>query len=36
MLTTMANELVVADRSTALLGICGAGGVSAAAVIERV
>ena len=36
MLTTMANELVLEDRSTALLGICGAGGVSAAAVLERV
>ena len=36
MLTTMANELLLTDKSTALLGICGAGGVSAGAVIERV
>ena len=36
MVTTMANELVAADKSIALLGICGAGGVSAGAVLERV
>ncbi len=36
MLSTMANELVLTGQSTALLGICGAGGVSAGAVLERV
>jgi len=36
MVTTMANELVAADKTHALLGICGAGGVSAGAVLERV
>jgi acetyl-CoA acyltransferase len=36
MLSTMANELVLADKNTAILGICGAGGVSAGAVLERV
>ena len=36
MVTTMANELVAADKQTALLGICAAGGIGAAAVLERV
>jgi acetyl-CoA acyltransferase len=36
MVTTMANELVRADKRTALLGICAAGGLGAAAVLERV
>ncbi|MCA9538884.1 MAG: acetyl-CoA C-acyltransferase [Myxococcales bacterium] len=36
MVTTMANELHAADRETALLGICAAGGLGAAAVLERV
>ncbi len=36
MVTTMANELKVSGKSTALLGICGAGGVSAGAVLEAV
>jgi acetyl-CoA acyltransferase len=36
MVTTMANELVASDRETALLGICAAGGLGAAAVLERV
>ena len=35
MVTTMTNELVRADRETALLGICAAGGLGAAAVLER-
>ena len=34
--TTMANELVLSDKQTALLGICAAGGIGAAAVLERV
>ncbi len=36
MVTTMANELKLTGKSTALLGICGAGGVSAAAILEAV
>ncbi|MCA9655284.1 MAG: acetyl-CoA C-acyltransferase [Myxococcales bacterium] len=36
MVTTMANELVDADKETALLGICAAGGLGAGAVMERV
>lgn len=36
MVTTMANELVEADKETALLGICAAGGLGAGAVMERV
>jgi len=36
MVTTMAHELVLADKQTALLGICAAGGLGAAAVLERV
>ena len=36
MVATMANELVERDAQTALLGICAAGGLGAAAVLERV
>jgi acetyl-CoA acyltransferase len=36
MVTTMANELARTNASTALLGICAAGGLGAAAVLERV
>jgi acetyl-CoA acyltransferase len=36
MVTTMANELHRTQKSTALLGICAAGGLGAAAVLERV
>ncbi|MDB4928544.1 MAG: acetyl-CoA acetyltransferase [Myxococcaceae bacterium] len=36
MVTTMANELARSGRKTALLGICAAGGLGAAAVLERV
>jgi acetyl-CoA acyltransferase len=36
MVTTMANELAITGKSTALLGICAAGGLGAAAVLERV
>lgn len=36
MVTTMANELARTDNKTALLGICAAGGLGAAAVLERV
>jgi acetyl-CoA acyltransferase len=36
MVMTMANELATTDRSTALLGICAAGGLGAAAVLTRV
>ena len=36
MVTTMANELRATGKSTALLGICAAGGLGAAAVLERV
>jgi acetyl-CoA acyltransferase len=35
MVSTMANELHVSGKRTALLGICGAGGLSAAALLER-
>jgi acetyl-CoA acyltransferase len=36
MALTMANELALSGKSTALLGICAAGGLGAAAVLERV
>ncbi|MCB9544736.1 MAG: acetyl-CoA C-acyltransferase [Myxococcales bacterium] len=36
MVLTMANELALTGKSTALLGICAAGGLGAAAVLERV
>jgi acetyl-CoA acyltransferase len=36
MATTMAYELQRSNKSTALLGICAAGGLGAAAVLERV
>ncbi|MEE2758179.1 MAG: acetyl-CoA C-acyltransferase [Myxococcota bacterium] len=36
MVTTMANELEAGQHETALLGICAAGGLGAAAVLERV
>jgi acetyl-CoA acyltransferase len=36
MVTTMANELAKTGKETALLGICAAGGLGAAAVLERV
>ncbi len=36
MANTMANELVRADKETALLGVCAAGGLAAGAVLERV
>jgi acetyl-CoA acyltransferase len=36
MVTTMANELARTGKETALLGICAAGGLGAAAVLERV
>ena len=36
MVTTMANELARSGKRTALLGICAAGGLGAAAVLERV
>jgi acetyl-CoA acyltransferase len=36
MVTTMANELHSQDKTHALLGICAAGGLGAAAVLERV
>jgi acetyl-CoA acyltransferase len=36
MVTTMANELHRSGKRTALLGICAAGGLGAAAVLERV
>lgn len=36
MVTTMANELHRTGKRTALLGICAAGGLGAAAVLERV
>ena len=36
MITTMVNELIATGKATALMGICGAGGVSAGAVLERV
>ena len=36
MVTTMANELARSGKQTALLGLCAAGGLGAAAVMERV
>jgi acetyl-CoA acyltransferase len=36
MVTTMANELHRTGKKTALLGICAAGGLGAAAVLERI
>ena len=36
MATTMANELHLADKETAVLGICAAGGLGVGAVMERV
>jgi acetyl-CoA acyltransferase len=36
MVTTMANELALTGKSTALLGLCAAGGLGAAAVLERI
>jgi len=36
MVITMSNELKLSGKSTALLGICGAGALSAAAVLEAV
>jgi acetyl-CoA acyltransferase len=36
MVTTMANELVATGKESALLGICAAGGLGAAAVLEAV
>jgi acetyl-CoA acyltransferase len=36
MVTTMANELARTGKKTALLGICAAGGLGAAAVMQRV
>ena len=36
MVTTMSRELALSDKNTALLGICAAGGLGAAAVLERV
>lgn len=36
MVTTVANELATSGRETALLGICAAGGLGAAAVLEAV
>lgn len=36
MVTTMANELHQTGKQTAVLGICAAGGIGAAAVLERV
>ncbi|MCB9613971.1 MAG: acetyl-CoA C-acyltransferase [Sandaracinus sp.] len=36
MVTTMANELVTRDLETAILGLCAAGGLGAAAILERV
>ena len=36
MVTTMANELALSGKATALLGICAAGGLGAGAVLERV
>lgn len=35
MVTTMANELHLTGKNTAVLGICAAGGIGAAAVLER-
>jgi acetyl-CoA acyltransferase len=36
MVTTMANELLRSGKRHALIGICAAGGLGAAAVLERV
>jgi acetyl-CoA acyltransferase len=36
MVTTMANELKLTGKSTALIGICGQGGVSAGAILESI
>ena len=36
MVNTMANELHRTGKDTALLGICAAGGLGAAAVLERI
>ncbi|RMI35122.1 acetyl-CoA C-acyltransferase [Nocardia stercoris] len=36
MVATMANELAITGKSTALLGICAAGGIGAAAVLESI
>jgi acetyl-CoA acyltransferase len=36
MVTTVANELQLTGKQTALLGICAAGGLGAGAVLERV
>ncbi len=36
MVTTVANELALSGKETALLGICAAGGLGAGAVLERV
>ncbi|NVB82405.1 MAG: acetyl-CoA C-acyltransferase [Kofleriaceae bacterium] len=36
MVTTMANELALSGKQLAVLGICAAGGLGAAAVLERV
>jgi acetyl-CoA acyltransferase len=36
MVTTMANELALSGKELAVLGICAAGGLGAAAVLERV
>ncbi|MFI5302367.1 MAG: acetyl-CoA C-acyltransferase, partial [Polyangiales bacterium] len=36
MIATMSNELARTSKRTALLGICAAGGLGAAAVLERV
>jgi acetyl-CoA acyltransferase len=36
MVTTMANELALTGKKSALLGICAAGGLGAAAILERV
>jgi acetyl-CoA acyltransferase len=36
MVTTMANELALTEKRAAILGICAAGGLGAAAVLERI
>jgi acetyl-CoA acyltransferase len=36
MVSTMANELAKTGKRTALLGLCAAGGLGAAALLERV
>ena len=35
MVTTMANELALTGKQRAILGLCAAGGLGAAAVLER-